>query len=558
MLLNGNIFKHHYYIFVKHKFKKMKQFFLSVALLSALIFNAQEKRPENWFNLDPTTDKMNGVGTERTYQELLKDKKSTTVIVGVIDSGVDYNHEDLKGVMWTNTKEIAGNGIDDDKNGYIDDIHGWNFIGGKDGKNVDGENLEMTRLMRKMKPKFEGKTEADFKSKEDKSDYKLYQEIKADYAKTKDKFEGAYNQTKFLYEGIGSLNKNAKDQLKVEVVTAEELQKFEPKDKNDKQMKMISTAMMKGGQGNNLDELVVDMKEGYDQFKTYVNCGLNMDYDPRTIVGDDYNNPNDRYYGNPDCKGPNSFHGTHVAGIIAASRKNGIGMDGVAADVQIMAIRAIPSGDERDKDVANAIRYAVDNGATILNMSFGKKYSWDKKVVDDAVKYAESKGVLLMHAAGNDHTDIDEVVHYPCKKFGDKGEASNFMDIGALNWQPNEKLVATFSNYGKKTVDVFAPGVDIYSTVPEGGYKDASGTSMATPVACGVAAVLKSYYPSLTPQQIKKILIKSSIKTYKGQKVLKPGSKDELVKFEKLGKNGGIVSLYEAVKMAEKYSKTKT
>jgi subtilisin family serine protease len=536
----------------------MKQFFLSVALLSTLLFNAQEKRPQNWFNLDPNTDKINGVGTERTYQELLKDKKSTTVIVGVIDSGVDYNHEDLKGVMWTNPKEIAGNGIDDDKNGYIDDIHGWNFIGGKDGKNVDGENLEMTRLIRKMKPKFEGKTEADFTAKEDKKDYKLYQDLKVDYAKTKDKFEGAYNQTKFLYEGISNLNKNAKEQLKAEVVDADVLMKFEPKEKSDKQMKMIATAMIKGGQGKNLDELSEQMKEGYDQFKTYVECGMNLDYDPRSIVGDDYNNPNDRNYGNADCKGPNSFHGTHVAGIIGASRKNGIGMDGVAADVQIMAIRAIPSGDERDKDVANAIRYAVDNGATILNMSFGKKYSWDKKVVDEAVKYAESKGVLLMHAAGNDAADIDVEVHYPCKKFEGKGEASNFIDIGALNWQPNEKIVATFSNYGKKTVDLFAPGVDIYSTVPEGGYKDASGTSMATPVACGVAAVLKSYYPNLTPQQIKKILIKSSNKTYKGQKVLKPGSKDELVKFEKLGKNAGIVSLYEAIKMAEKFSKSKT
>ena len=542
----------------------MKQFFLSVALLSTLLFNAQEKRPQNWFNLDPNTDKMNGVGTERTYQELLKDKKSTTVIVGVIDSGVDYNHEDLKGVMWTNPKEIAGNGIDDDKNGYIDDIHGWNFIGGKDGKNVDGENLEMTRLIRKMKPKFEGKTEADFTAKEDKKDYKLYQDLKVDYAKTKDKFEGAYNQTKFLYEGISNLNKNAKEQLKAEVVDADVLMKFEPKDKSDKQMKMIATAMIKGGQGKNLDELSEQMKEGYDQFKTYVECGMNLDYDPRSIIGDDYNNPNDRNYGNSDCKGPNSFHGTHVAGIIGASRKNGIGMDGVAADVQIMAIRAIPSGDERDKDVANAIRYAVDNGATILNMSFGKKYSWDKKVVDEAVKYAESKGVLLMHAAGNDAADIDVEVHYPCKKFEGKGEASNFIDIGALNWQPNEKIVATFSNYGKKTVDLFAPGVDIYSTVPEGGYKDASGTSMATPVACGVAAVLKSYYPNLTPQQIKKILIKSSIKTYKGEKIIKPGSvtqknpNGELVKFEKLGKNGGIVSLYEAIKMAEKFSKSKT
>ncbi|MBA3682882.1 MAG: S8 family serine peptidase [Bacteroidetes bacterium] len=536
----------------------MKKLFLSAALLSALLFSAQEKRPDNWFNLDPTNDKLNGVSTERTYKELLKDKKSTTVIVGVIDSGVDYEHEDLKNVMWTNPGEIAGNGIDDDKNGYADDIHGWNFIGGKDGKNVDADNLEVTRLMRKMKPKFDGKTANDFTSKEDKKEYELYLLVKEDYAKVKDKFEGQYNQLKFLYEGLTGINKEAKEQLKVDVIDAAALAKYEPKDKTNKQMKMIAGIMFKGGQGENLDEAIEGIKEGYDHFKPYVEVGLNLDYDPRSIVGDDYSNSYEKYYGNPDCKGPASFHGTHVAGIIGAQRNNGLGMDGVAADVKIMAIRCVPNGDERDKDVANAIRYAVDNGCSVINMSFGKKYSWDKKVVDDAVKYAESKGVLLMHAAGNDNTDIDEVTHYPCKKFENGKEASNFMDIGALSWKPGDNIVASFSNYGKKTVDAFAPGVDIYSTVPEGGYKDASGTSMATPVACGVAAVLKSYYPTLTAEQIKKILIKSSIKTYKSEKVIKPGTKDEMIKFSSLGKNGGTINLYEAVKMAEKFTKMKS
>jgi subtilisin family serine protease len=289
---------------------------------------------------------------------------------------------------------------------------------------------------------------------------------------------------------------------------------------------------------------------------------LNLDFDPRNIVGDDYSNSSERYYGNSDCNGPDSFLGTHVAGIIAASRNNGVGMDGIAADVKIMAIRAVPAGDERDKDVANAIRYAVDNGAKIINMSFGKRYCWDKKVVDDAVKYAESKGVLIIHAAGNDAVDIDVVSNYPSKRYLGKGEATNFMEIGALSWEPEDKIVASFSNYGKKTVDVFSPGVDIYSTTPKNGYKDASGTSMASPVTTGVAAVLKSYYPTLTPQQIKKILVKSSVKTYKGKKVIKPGSnegdKDRYVKFEKLGKNAGLVNLYEAIKMAEKFTKTKT
>jgi len=546
----------------------MKKFLVSLLAFASLFLSAQkgpdnaaaekEKRPDNWFNLDPSTDKINGVSSERAYKELLKDKKSTTIIVGVLDSGVDFNHEDLKDVMWTNPGEIPGNGIDDDKNGYVDDIHGWNFLGGKDGKNVECENLESTRILRKLKPKYDNKTEADLKTKEEKEEYKLYKAAKISHGLTKDKFEGSYNQVKYLYDGIIVINTKIKEQQKIEKVDAIALEKFQAGDRMDKQIKMLSYAMIKGGQGNNLDELMTELKENLDHLRPYVECGINLDYDPRNIIGDDYNNPNDKDYGNPDCNGPNSFHGTHCAGIIAAARKNSIGMDGVAADVRIMAVRCVPNGDERDKDVANAIRYAVDNGAKILNMSFGKKFSWDKKTVDDAVKYAQSKGVLLIHAAGNDHVDIDIETHYPCKKFESKGEATNFMDIGALSWKPDDKIIATFSNYGKKTVDLFSPGVEIYSTTPKNTYKDASGTSMAAPVASGVAAVLKSYYPNLTPEQIKKILIKSSLKTYKGKKVIKPGTKDELIKFEKLGKNAGIVNMYEAIKMAEKFTKTKT
>jgi len=538
----------------------MKRILISALVLSGLIFNGQTaKRPDNWFNLDATSDKVNGVSTEKAYKELLKDKKSTTVIVGVIDSGVDYNHEDLKSVMWTNPGEIAGNGIDDDKNGYIDDIHGWNFIGGKDGKNVDDDNLEMTRLVRKFKAKYEGKTEKDFKTKLEKNELAVYNAAKAEYTESKEKNENNYANYVAFYEGLTKINNKIKEDQKVEQVTGTELKKFEPRDKMSTQLKTIAMEnFFNNGQYTNLDEGIKAIKEGMDYFKKNLDYALNLDFDPRNIVGDDYSNSNEKFYGNNDCNGPDSFHGTHVAGIIAAARNNGIGMDGIAADVKIMAIRCVPAGDERDKDVANAIRYAVDNGAKVINMSFGKKYSWDKKVVDDAVKYADSKGVLLIHAAGNDAVDIDVITHYPCKKFEGKGEATNFMDIGALSWLPGDKMIAPFSNYGKKTVDLFSPGVDIYSTTPKNEYKDASGTSMASPVTCGVAAVLKSYYPTLTPEQIKKILIKSSVKTYKGQKVIKPGTKDEEVKFEKLGKNGGLVNLYDAVLMAEKFTKTKT
>jgi cell wall-associated protease len=541
----------------------MKKFLISALLLPAMLLTAQSsKRPDNWFNLDAGTDKVNGVSSERAYKELLKDKKSTTVIVGVIDSGVDFEHEDLKGVMWTNPGEIPGNGVDDDRNGYIDDIHGWNFIGGKDGQNVKDDNLEMTRLVRKLSPKYEGKTEADFKTREEKNELAFYLKVKEDFNRTRENFEATFNNINFMYEGLTGLNVKVKEELKVEKVTSVELEKFNATAKNDIKMKTMATAFLKKAEGKDLDGLTAELKGALEHYESYVKYGLNPEFDPRNIVGDDYNNSAERYYGNNDCNGPDSFHGTHVAGIIAAARNNGVGMDGVATDVRIMSIRCVPAGDERDKDVANSIRYAVDNGAKIINMSFGKKYSWDKKVVDDAVKYAASKGVLLIHAAGNDAVNIDEVSHYPAKKFADKGEATNFIDVGALSWQGDDKIVAPFSNYGRKTVDVFSPGVDIYSTAPKNDYKDASGTSMAAPVACGVAAVLKSYYPTLTPEQIKKILVKSSVKSYKGKKVIKPGSqkgdKDEYVKFDKLSRTAGIVNMYEAVKMAEKYAKTKT
>ncbi|MBS1651564.1 MAG: S8 family peptidase [Bacteroidetes bacterium] len=537
--------------------KFLKKITLSLLLTIGFTLFSQEakpKRPDNWFNLDPIINNVNGVSTEKAY-EALKDKTSTTIIVGVLDSGVDFNHEDLKSIMWTNPGEIPGNGIDDDKNGYIDDIHGWSFLGNKNGTNLDCDNLEVTRLIRKYKPKYDGKNEKDFTSKEDKEGFKYYQKLLKDYEGIKSKYEGAYTQYKFMYNGLIELNKKIKQQQNVTEVKAENLKKFDAIEKTDKQMKVIAGVMIKDG---TLDEAIENnVKEGFNQISSMVDCGLNVENDPRKIIGDNYDDPNDRNYGNPDCNGPDSFHGTHVAGIIAAARKNGIGIDGVAANVKIMAVRCVPNGDERDKDVANAIRYAVDNGAKILNMSFGKAYTWNKKIVDDAVKYADSKGVLLIHAAGNDSKDIDVEIHYPCKKFENKGEAKNFIDVGALSWLPNEKIPAVFSNYGKKTVDIFAPGVDIHSTVPNNKYKDASGTSMACPVVCGVAAVVKSYYPNLSPEDIKKILIKSSLKTYKKAKVILPGSKDKMVKFSALGKNGGIANLYEALILAEKVSKKK-
>ncbi len=535
----------------------MKYRFLCAALFFTLFTKAQQsenqvktpaKAPNNWFNLDPATDKINGVSTERAYNELLKGRKSTTVIVGVIDGGVDYNHEDLKEVMWTNEGEIPDNGIDDDKNGYIDDIHGWNFLGGKDGKSVNKETLELTRLYRELHKKYEGKAEKDAP---DKKEYNRYILLKQEFEKELNDAQQQFVQISFIKGLIEQLVLDIKDQLKIETVHASDLDKFQPKDSQQQQLKNFIKESLEN-ENADMDQMMKELTDGYEHFEDQIKYNLNVEYDPRGIVGDNYSNSTERIYGNNDCNGPESIHGTHVAGIIAANRNNNIGIKGVADNVRIMAIRAVPNGDERDKDIANAIYYAVDNGAQIINMSFGKQYSYDKAAVDRAVKYAENKNVLLVHAAGNDGLNMDETINYPCKKYASSRKyAKNWIEVGALNWEQGEKLPAFFSNYGHKTVDVFAPGVDIYSTKSGGGYINESGTSMACPVTAGVAAVLKSYFPQLSAKDIKKIIIKSA-DTGHHQDIVKIPQSEATTTFSNLSNTGGMVNLYKAVQLAIK------
>jgi subtilisin family serine protease len=269
------------------------------------------------------------------------------------------------------------------------------------------------------------------------------------------------------------------------------------------------------------------------------------------VVKDNYDDPNDRFYGNQDVMGTDASHGTHVSGIIGAVRNNNIGMKGVANHVEIMTIRAVPDGDEHDKDIANAIRYAVDNGAWVVNMSFGKSFSPEKKWVDEAVAYAESKGVLLVHAAGNDSKDVDVEDNFPSQnQFNDTNRIfSNWINVGASGSSENE-IAATFSNYGKREVSVFAPGVRIYSTIPGGNtYGEKDGTSMASPVVAGLASLILSYYPELTAQQVKSILEKTVTKI-NGKVVTLPGTEDEMVAMEEISSAGGIVNAYEALKLA--------
>lgn len=523
---------------------------------------AQKKAPENWFNLDKTKNGVQGVSTEETYATLLKGKTGQTVVVAVIDGGVDFAHEDLKDIMWKNPKEIPGNGIDDDKNGYIDDVYGWNFIGGKDGKNVHHETLEMTRVYAKLRTKYGKMSEVEVAKlgKKDKAEYEKFKELgKKIEDERKEAEEGLQEMeaTKtMVLNGLAAIEKA----LDGKPLTKDNVEKIEAKDQTLQVGKgyLLKSVFGRGEKPADMTQARTafeeQIQEGFDYYSSKSKYQYNPDYDSRAeIVKDDYNNSNERNYGNNDVKGPDAFHGTHVAGIIAAVRNNSIGMNGVADNVRIMAIRCVPDGDERDKDVANAIRYAVDNGATVINMSFGKSYSWDKGAVDEAVRYAASKDVLLVHAAGNDSKDNDAGHNnFPTARFERAGwfrakKAKNWIEVGALSWKTGENTPANFTNYGQQNVDVFAPGVDIYSTAPDGKYKNASGTSMASPVTAGVAALIRSYFPELTAEQVKEVLEGSVVPL--NEMVKKPGG-SEKVQFSTLSRTGGVINAYKAVQAA--------
>lgn len=513
---------------------------------------AASAQQTQWFLRDKT-DSTVGISVDRTYRELLKNRKPTPVVVAVIDGGVDTNHEDLRRVLWTNPKEVAGNGKDDDKNGYVDDVHGWNFIGGKDGRNVSYETVEVTRIYARLKPKYEGKDgvavdRATLKPDQQK-EYDLYLKTKGEVTKNQAQYKAQYQGISQFYTQYTTAVSTLKKALNVTKLDTNTLRQVADTI-TDASLKRPATGILRllRQQGAaDTDVVMSELDKANEQLKARAEYNYNPDFNSRDIVGDDPTNLKQRDYGNADVAGPNANHGTHVAGIIGADRTNNLGVMGVSDAVQIMGVRAVPDGDERDKDVANAIRYAVDNGAQIINMSFGKGYSPQREAVEEAQRYALAKGVLLVQAAGNDGSNIDTAANYPAPRFIDGTEIPNAIIVGASAESNTSDLIASFSNYGKATVDVFAPGKDIYSTVPGSKYESNSGTSMASPVVAGVAAVLKSYFPKLTYTDIKRI-IKESATPYQTQ-VRRPESTDT-VPFASLSKTGGIVNLYDAVKLA--------
>ena len=529
----------------------MKKYFFSVAILLSAAAFAQKTStdiPKNWYQLDKAATGYYGISLDKAYAFVKTKKlKSKQVIVAVIDGGIDTLHEDLKPILWTNTKEIPGNGIDDDHNGYIDDVHGWNFLGGKDGRNVKEDSDEGARVYNTLKVKY-GEVIPD-----EASISTVEKAEVAMYKKAKQKIMGNINpsETAFLKQLLPRIIKGdsviAKD-LNKEEYNCTDLEKYNPENIYAKSTKMFLVELCKA---NNSDEIsnkqIIEELQG-DLRKADAAVNAPKEY-RKEIVQDDETNINDRFYGNNDIMTATPFHGTHCAGIIAAVRDNGKGINGIADNVRIMMVRAVPDGDEHDKDIANAIRYAVDNGAQIISMSFGKEFSPEKIWVDSAAKYAESKGVLLVQAAGNDAKDVDNSDNFPSPVYLDNGQkATNWITVGASGDPKNGGITASFSNYGKKSVDVFAPGVQIYSTIPGGtNYGNASGTSMACPVVVGTAAFLMEYYPKLSARQIKYIIEKSAVAPDIDVNI--PGTKEK-TKLSELSKSGGLLNVYEAIKLA--------
>ncbi len=504
---------------------------LLVAVTSLSPVSAQQ-RP-NWQNMDLRSDSMFGISTERAYTELLKGRKHDPVIVAVIDSGVDTLHEDLKNVLWINPHPKKGD----------DGTYGWDYIGSAKG-NVHYDNLELTRQVRQQMLEFEGKDSATLQGSQ-LAAWQLYQKEK----RALDQQLRTAKRNLQNIQGFERLLDSVVLKIGKDTPVLKDFEDFKPQSPGEEHIVTVVRGIMAEGMSytefrNN------DFAPALEHYINQVEHYLNLMYDPRPLwVGDDYFNSTQSNYGNTDVSGPDASHGTHVAGIIGADRTNRIGVSGVADDVRILTIRAVPDGDERDKDIANAIRYAADHGARVINMSFGKGYSQDKEAVDKAVRYAIGKDVLFVQAAGNDDADLDSMPNFPNRRYMDGGEAGAWIVVGASGQHDDSTLKAPFSNYGRTSVDVFAPGEQIYSTIPGSRYAYYDGTSMASPVVAGLAALIREYYPRLKAIQVKDIIVQSVVKV-DHPVVLRAGGASRFVSFNDLCRSGGVVNAYRAIQQA--------
>jgi cell wall-associated protease len=522
----------------------------SFTLSAQVITPAPADPPKNWHTLDLKTDSYYGISLNSAYQ-FVKGKKSKTVVIATIDSGIDTAQKDLQGILWVNPKEIPGNGIDDDHDGYVDDVHGWNFLGGPGGKCDFTETTEEVREYNRLKTKYAGVATATAGNEKE---FAYWLTVKATYDETIAKSGTELPQVQQFMNVLMSTSGYIKKALKLNADATfrmADLKNVNSTSDTLTQSKTIwNSVFQEEGPASDNGKIIKDLSEYMAKINNDVNPDLNA---RKNIVGDNPDVQDGKPYGNNILKFADASHGTGVAGLIGAKRDNGYGINGVADNVRIMAIKAVPNGDEYDKDVANAIHFAVDHGAKVINMSFGKKISPHKAWVDEAFKYAAAKDVLLVQAAGNDNQDVDAKPQFPNDTFldGSSTDADNVVVVGASAALLDENLAATFTNYGKNNVDIFAPGVKVTSIDMDAEFNTEDGTSFSSPITAGIAALILEYYPDLSARQLKQVILASAT-PLNGTMVFKPGSKTEKVDFASLSKTGGIVNAYKAIMLASK------
>jgi len=510
---------------------------------------APSRAPQDWYHLDRVPRSGPGLDTRAAYQTVLQGRApQDTVRVAIIDSGVDIDHEDLSAEIWTNADEVPGNDVDDDGNGYVDDVHGWNFIGGPDGENVNQDTYELTRIYIDLRDRFAGVDSAAV-APDARDQYRRYQEIKRTFQKKRREAQKRLAKVRKADKAVQASVEVLKTHLDTDSLTPSAVRAVSSSQRDVRRAQQTLRYFY------DQDLSPSDLTDYKNQLQRQVEYNYNADFNPRPIVGDDYSDKTERRYGNSDVEGPDADHGTHVAGIIGATRENEVGIDGVARGIRLMSVRTVPNGDERDKDVANAIRYAANNGADVINMSFGKSYSPHKAVVDAAVQHADSMGVLMVHAAGNDGANVDSTDNYPSPYYADGGRAKRWIEVGASSWKGGRNLAASFSNYGAERVDVFAPGHSIYSTVPHDKYERNDGTSMAAPMVSGLAALVMAHYPSLSAMEVRALLLDTATR-YPDQPVTRPGD-SETVPFGTLSRTGAVVNARAALQRAKEEAAAK-
>ncbi len=546
-------------------------FLLILLLLSCKSLRSSESKINSWYTKDLFIDSIPGISLDKWYKQNNKNVKSSSIIVAVIDTQLDIEHEDLKDQIWINKKEIDNNKIDDDNNGYVDDVNGWNFLGTKNGNYVVWANFEYVRFIRKWKPFFDNKKIEDI-AIENQDAFKTYKWS----VSLLDYYQKYYQTFRSSFGFLAKMYPKAKDTLKCyfpkEDYSLSQLDSMyakyklndktfeERKNDNDEDFGALIEYVSVAHSYNN--KSVEDLKDKLIQYDSIFNKNLNIEYNERELIGDNEFSL-EKGYGNSKVnakiEGIRSLntHSTKVSGIIASNRNNRIGTNGFSNKIKIMPLVISPSGDEHDKDIANAIYYAVDNGAKIINMSFGKEFSLEKKWTFDAYKYAEEHNVLIVHISGNDKFDIDKNPFYPNDNdyINKKEVVGNFINVGSISKRTDSTMVSPFSNYGKENVDIFAPGEEIYVAKPNNEYGYDSGTSLAGPMVSGTAALLWLYYPNLTVHQMKSIILESGVSIDK--MVIKPGTKDEMVPFSDLSKTGKVLNAYNAFLLAKKVSKQK-